>query len=804
MAGEPPASDRPAGVDGIRLLTRWLPFALLVGIPAFLVPARLGQGEMVYGQDAVRGFYYVFGMVGDSLASGRIPVWDSHSMCGYPLLAAVQSAVFYPPTWLTILLSPGSFLTTTAFLHLVLTGLFTYQWLRRGLSLGTWSALAGALVAMLAGSTLLKIQAGHVTSLNAFPWLAAILWRAERLLHRPTLKRWVLLSGCVAMPVLGGYPQFLMVIGLAGAARLGVHIFHRREGRGVRMREAGIAVGALALGLLLAAPQLLPTLEFLPYTQRVDVDQYQFSTRQSVPPENLVMLVAPGFLGNSIDVPYWGRWAIWETCAFVGIVSLPIAVLGLGRRHPLRFLWAALAVFAILLALGRYTPFFRGFYAVMPGIDLFRAPGRFLSLFTLAMAALVGLGFERLWRNEGDTARPCLRAAIGMAALFACIVAGLIVMHEDQGGASPAWKDVLRSAQHPGESALESAFLANPGFHQSSYDTAWGSLMTAAIVVALVAGILAGHGLNLFGAKAAAWALAIVLAGEMTVFGAGHIHGKSVEGIEWPDEFVSYVRSRPGGPHRIVSPGVEQVASIGRCRLSGLDHVGGYDSLVLACYAQIMNVMHGLPKDDLVVISSPMRPHPILDAMGGKLWLVPRRIPPPPGWPFLARIADLQMYENVSALPRAFVVPDAVVLESPDERLAYLADLSFNPRQVVVLEHPGQSGRPAGEGPRGTVRVVSHSPGEYELEAESRGGEYLVLSEAHFPGWEAEINGKPAEVLRANHFMQAARLPAGRSRVRFTYTSRYLNLGFVLASVAGIAVGALFVWTRRRKPASAR
>ena len=154
--------------------------------------------------------------------------------------------------------------------------------------------------------------------------------------------------------------------------------------------------------------------------------------------------------------------------------------------------------------------------------------------------------------------------------------------------------------------------------------------------------------------------------------------------MEWPDEFGEFVRALPGEPSRIVTPGVSQIRSVGRCRLVGLDHVGGYEPLVLVRYAQLINVIDGAPKDRTLVLTSPGSTHPVLDMMGGRFWLLPKESPPPPGWPFIAKLGPLVMYENPEWIPRVLVIPKAVVMESDDERLAHMIGPSFEPRKQAV------------------------------------------------------------------------------------------------------------------------
>ena len=67
-----------------------------------------------------------------------------------------------------------------------------------------------------------------------------------------------------------------------------------------------------------------------------------------------------------------------------------------------------------------------------------------------------------------------------------------------------------------------------------------------------------------------------------------------------------------------------------------------------------------------------------------------------------------------------------------------------------------------------------------------------------YPGWEAKIDGASAEILRANHFVQALWLPPGKHQVRFEYHSRRLFLGFLLALFAAALPAVLAILRRRR------
>ena len=88
-------------------------------------------------------------------------------------------------------------------------------------------------------------------------------------------------------------------------------------------------------------------------------------------------------------------------------------------------------------------------------------------------------------------------------------------------------------------------------------------------------------------------------------------------------------------------------------------------------------------------------------------------------------------------------------------------------RTTVLLERPPA----AASTPRrpGAARLVRYRNTEVVLEADGPDGGFLVLNDLWHPWWVAEIDGRPAEALRANVLFRAVALPPGRHTVRFQF-----------------------------------
>jgi len=69
----------------------------------------------------------------------------------------------------------------------------------------------------------------------------------------------------------------------------------------------------------------------------------------------------------------------------------------------------------------------------------------------------------------------------------------------------------------------------------------------------------------------------------------------------------------------------------------------------------------------------------------------------------------------------------------------------------------------------GVARIVSSRPGRVEVVANSAGGGLLTLHDIYYPGWIAEIDGKPASILRADILFRGVELPPGTHQVTFRF-----------------------------------
>lgn len=767
--------------------------AVLLLSPVVLLAPAIGPGRTVFGIDFEIVFYFTRAWVASELRAGRLPVWDPHTMAGFPLLAAVQAAVFYPPTWLQLILPPAAFWSVITWLHLAFAGIFASAWLRRGLGVGRGAALTGALPFALSGYVFAHLYAGHVNYVWAYPWGAFALWRLERWLARPTLRRAVLLALPLPLMVLAGVPQLAFATGLLLTARCVLFTLRGEDVVRARLRVVGGAAAAVAIGTLLAAPQILPTLELIGHSQRMGVNDADFVTSFSLPPESLLSFLAPTVFGDAVTHPYWGRWLLWEISAYVGIAGLTLAVLGAFSRRRQSLFWVGAALLAILVALGSHTPIFAFLRTVVPVVAFFRGPGRYLYVFVLAAAALASFGAQSLL--AGDSIARRLGARVGACALLvAVILTAASSAIWTIGSESPLWRalldemDRVRAAtnEFSGVSPLP---LARPTFVSTTHSGALEALLFAAAWSAASGVVLLAFGRERLKASTAVAALALLLVVDLGNFDRRYVRPLELGNLEFSPRTAAVLARRLGPDYRVTSTSVADAGDPGRAHLAGLEHTSGYEPMLLQRYADLFNAINGQPLGTPVVGATFERPDAIAAIFGAKVWLSPGTSLADPRLRPVSRLDDgRELLEWRGALPRLFLVPRSIVRPDVRERLALMTDRRWDPRAVVVLEdealHDEDFG---GAAARGEVEVLARASDGYTVDVDAPAGGFLVLSEAWFPGWRAIVDGIEVPLLRANHLFQAVRLEPGRHRVRFVYRPRYLTIGLVLA------VGALLV-----------
>jgi hypothetical protein len=153
------------------------------------------------------------------------------------------------------------------------------------------------------------------------------------------------------------------------------------------------------------------------------------------------------------------------------------------------------------------------------------------------------------------------------------------------------------------------------------------------------------------------------------------------------------------------------------------------------------------------------------------------------------------VYEHSGACERAWISRDITRVSSFDAAREAMEAPSFEPCVQAAVAGADLPAAASGAHSGDRVVVVSEGPGSYELAVDSASAGLLVLSESFAPGWTAQVNGTPRELLQVDGTLQGVWVGEGSSRVTFEYRPwiLYVGLGVTSATFALIGVWLLAV-----------
>lgn len=300
---------------------------------------------------------------------GIFPFWDPYSYCGVPIHADLQAQLFYPVTWISILLGNLSagrnlfyWIEWLVPVHMILAGLFAF-WLLRLLGVSIPAALFGGTVFQLGG--FFASQAQHLGAICAGAWLPLVLvcvWQ----LHRKVSLRWTAVLGVgIALTILSGFAATMAVVFAAGGFFAIVLAASRRPSWHF---FAALAAGFI-LGLGVAAIQLIPTYQLTGLSvasNRAQADD----TGGGLPLQSLVSLAAPNYY--HIFTPFdptrfklpFNFTFLYGYCGILTLVLLLIAPFL--RRAPDARVFFLLTIVCAVWMVGDATPVYRFVFRHLP------------------------------------------------------------------------------------------------------------------------------------------------------------------------------------------------------------------------------------------------------------------------------------------------------------------------------------------------------------------------------------------------------------------------------------------------------
>ena len=732
----------------------WLSAGLLLILSLVFMGKTLfpPADQMLIGND-LRGLFYPWLMIArEAIQAGHLPLWDPSQLGGQPFINNPQVGLFYPPTWLAIVLPVNIGMSWYVALHIWLAGYGMVLFVRR--VSGSWvGALLSGLTFAFSGFMIARIEAGHIGLLATHAWIPWIL-----LAHNWSLSRKDVWSAIVAgvpfgLAILAGHTSSLLYVGLIWLA-YAVYL-------GLVKRQWLLVARQLAIsgvcGLALSSVQSIPFVELARLSTRASGPLEDFG-RWSMPPFHLITLFIPTYFGEPVHIGWWSVENFEELTYYVG--ALPLLAIPLALRKPTRLVWLylTLMVTGLLIAFGTYGFLYQILWSLLPPFRLARVPARAAFLFVFGASALLGEAvatWERAIPEERQKAlRSIMRwmlpvtAAIGVVGLAATGAVFTIFHPSDTGGRlwhqAGGWAWAL--AVFLGGGALLWRYLAGRS-DRSSYKQV--------LVVALAALVVA----------------------DLWFFGYKLIQLQPAS----PAPLWTEAKPSVGETPQRVVPWAVGLFIQNDAALVGMNSVLGYNILEVAAHHDFAIGM-GDPRTtayDILGVEYVLSPQPLEgDFVEGER---PVQL--------IASTDSVWIYRRSRVMPIARMAYQTEIIDEAWRARARVHEPGFEPATTVILDAPPPCQIEATPDTPGTAEIIDRRPGYWLIDTNSEAAGLLVLSETAYPGWRVTIDDKPAEILTAYTTIRAVCVPAGKHQIEWIFDPITYKIGLAITLPVLIVCG---------------
>jgi hypothetical protein len=775
-----------------------------------------------------------------ALYHGRLPLWNPYLACGIPQIAILTPGIFFPPNWLFAWVPFSQSLAAILIAHQAIAGLGLFL-LLTDFGWGFAPAALGATTIALTGY-FFSLQTSFALHATA-AWFPLCLWSLRRLLKTcdgdnsdciPITAGWlVLTSACVFMFVTAGVAEIFM----PGMLVMTLYAMRASWKSEKRIRMLATAGSAVAIGCLLAMPALLPAVEWARLSRRASglklievftwsAGWYEMMCLWIPHPFGDVMMVDNKFLRVFIAPPLAGPYF---ASSYVSIVAITLAYYGcFARWWKSRYLMLLFLALSLVAALGNNTPI-APFFVQLSHFGALRYPVKLMFFVVFSLSILAAAGLKTALTEPSSLRKGnwvigglwLMMLAVGVALTNSPGSFVSLVPHTgpdlplDISGAA-AWR-IGRAAVQAGGAGIILCMLCE--------FLCRGKLRPAlfsCLVIALQAGLLLWD--------ACAFQRQMGPADYYTRESSlqqrfAKLNGGTTDGLR-----VALIQADLRPPSAIIDPN-NRTVMLHQYNRSMLTPLSNMDFRM----ASSITFVVGQTKDmdqfawDILESHAAGNDRPLArycQLSSTKYIYTPLYLVSPQGQ-LGARLPDLdprffklldhddvenvRIYKVLQEMPRAYFATK-IKWGSPHKAvvdwLADAPDQGFDPQALTILEKNGNASAPPVT-ENGTdldqARIVQAEDDRVLIDATTRDGSYLVLTDQFYPGWQATVDGNQTTIYRANALVRAVWVPSGHHAIEFRYAPTSLKVGLWLASLGAaclLFVG-LYATFARRIPARA-
>ncbi len=779
---------------------------VVVAILLFGVVAIIGFAPQLEGKVLPQGDISQFNGMSRDIREcreqfGEDPQWTGAMFSGMP---AYQINIKYPSQiikrtadWVQSLFAePASmlfFAMLSAFVMAVMMGM------------SAWIGVVVGLAYGLSTYFFLIIGAGHITKMWALVYAPAMLGAVHYTLRRNMWVGGALTALFAALEAGANHPQITYYFVLAAAALYISEVVYAIKERRYKdyAKRTALLVGAAVLALGANFAPIYYTLQHTSDTTRggsalvaaeerkgLDID---YATAWSYGIDESLNMLVPNLMGGdsgntfsadgavaeafvglgapkrtaelySQQLPtYWGEQPYTAGPTYLGAVAIFLALLGLILASPRDRWWIlAASVVAILMSWGYHAMWFTELcFNYLPLYNKFRAVSTALVVEEWSVPLLAGIALWQIckrWEDRNSLTRAIAISAGVVGGLCLILAVGSTSLFDFNREQSIAMMGQALESEELGL-VIGEAMVAERAEMVAS--DAWRSLLFVALAAAVLVGALYIDKRWRIGALAA---LALLIVADVLPVNLRYV----------PHEMFVPKRSaqiRPTEANKSIMADKEPGYRVLNIAVSPFNDattsmfhrsVGGYHGAKMGRYQDVIDRYLARNDDENGFYA-------VLDMLNTKYVIC----------------SDKEVVENSTRNGAAWFVQSVELMTSPAEALEALGKVDLTTTAVVEEGAPQPT-----IGGVGTISLVEYRPNYLRYDYSLSGGDGVaVFSEIYYDkGWQAYIDGTPAESFRADYILRAMALPEGNHTVEWRFRAPNWNLTATITLICSILI----------------
>jgi hypothetical protein len=570
----------------------------------------------------------------------------------------------------------------------------------------------------------------------------------------------------------------------------------------------GIIILTLIIAALAVSNPLLSTYEYGKYTIRGGSTGLEKSYAQgwSFHPLEIISMAIPNFFGG-VGQTYWGWMDFTQIYNYMGIVVLLFAFIAVfkSKNRMVTFLAIATIIFTIM-SFGKFFNLVSDLLLkYLPGFNKFRVPATILVLVQIITAILAGFGIKTVIDKQkagDDKFFKGIRIAFIISAVLLVLVflMGKPLFGQLKFANASQLAELAQAKAEATQVQFEKVKDNFVNLKLNRLDMVVKSTLNSLLLLLGGLGLIWAYGRKQLPKLAFLILLAILIFIDMWRIDSEFL--KPIN-LQQAAEQQTFFDKTPVDDFLLQDTSVYRIFPL-NTQIKGRwayyhQTIEGYHGAKLKRYQEILeNCINAKLKEGKINWN-------VIDMLNTKYILFEQMLPFPNLKPvYQSEQEKLVVFENLTALPRAWFVKNLVVEKQPKKIWDILNSDRFNPATTAIVEEQVKGT----EIPEKTlVELKKFDLHEITFDLYTDKPAFLTVSEIYYPaGWNAYIDGKITPIYPTNYILRGVIVPAGQHKLEMLFEPKTYKLSLklsligILLSILALIGGGILVFKKRKRP----